>query len=452
MKKLFNIPHEFKTIALIGIGLHLLTAIFSTGFYHWDEHFQILEFLSFKLGNTTAADLPWEYEAGMRPWLQPAFLYLTSFLFPVLKGPFIFATLTRLFAGFIGFFGQLAFFNATADRVPQKNQLKYFLLCQFLWFLPNLHIRFSSEGLAGSFYLLGMAILIQGLSPLLMAIFFALSFWLRFQMGFALLIPIAYWLWQSRQNLKRLSLFVFSFIAVLGINILIDSWGYGKFTFAPWNYIYQNVVLGKTAHFGVNPWYDYLKWLITRPIAPIGLLLLVSILLYFKNKPKDLLTWSIIPFFFAHQLIGHKEFRFLFPLVGLLPLLIITSWERLKLDKKYITIPLCAINLMALLFFAFKPANTLIGFYQSLKQNNVSEINLSSERNPFYPAGLKMSFYISKDLVENTSSSFLYVDKLEKAFSSNCKILSSSIPFISILNSNQLIRPNKNGHFLLRCQ
>jgi phosphatidylinositol glycan class B len=45
--------------------LHLLAAIFSVGFYHTDEHFQILEFLNYKLGRSTGAELAVEFGQRM---------------------------------------------------------------------------------------------------------------------------------------------------------------------------------------------------------------------------------------------------------------------------------------------------------------------------------------------------------------------------------------------------
>ena len=45
----------------------VVTAWFSVTFYFPDEHFQVLEFMSFKLGITPASSLPWEICALIRP-------------------------------------------------------------------------------------------------------------------------------------------------------------------------------------------------------------------------------------------------------------------------------------------------------------------------------------------------------------------------------------------------
>ncbi|MBK5097796.1 MAG: hypothetical protein JJE01_08435 [Gemmatimonadetes bacterium] len=46
---------------LVALVLNLAAAYFSWGFHQFDEHFQILEFANYKLGNSPASDLPWEF-------------------------------------------------------------------------------------------------------------------------------------------------------------------------------------------------------------------------------------------------------------------------------------------------------------------------------------------------------------------------------------------------------
>src|SRR5690349_12493433 len=58
----------------IALALHIIAAVRSGGFYHNDEHFQIVEFVNAKLGRSPPVDLPLEYRELMRPWLLPAIL------------------------------------------------------------------------------------------------------------------------------------------------------------------------------------------------------------------------------------------------------------------------------------------------------------------------------------------------------------------------------------------
>ncbi len=50
-----------RAIYLTGAAVLLITALFSVGYHQFDEHFQILEFASEKLGLIEAEHLPWEY-------------------------------------------------------------------------------------------------------------------------------------------------------------------------------------------------------------------------------------------------------------------------------------------------------------------------------------------------------------------------------------------------------
>ena len=61
-----------------GVSLFLIAvaAYFSYGYYHLDEYYQIIEFTSFKLGKTPAAELAWEYHRLSRPWMQPAIYFV----------------------------------------------------------------------------------------------------------------------------------------------------------------------------------------------------------------------------------------------------------------------------------------------------------------------------------------------------------------------------------------
>src|ERR1044071_1072032 len=69
---------EFRrSLVLLG-AVTLVTAWFSVTFYFPDEHYQILEFMSWKLGVTPVSELPWEFSAQIRPWLQPLLYFLIS--------------------------------------------------------------------------------------------------------------------------------------------------------------------------------------------------------------------------------------------------------------------------------------------------------------------------------------------------------------------------------------
>ena len=55
-----------RSLVLLG-AVTLVTAWFSELYYHPDEHFQILELMSWKLGITPVSELMWEFPARIRP-------------------------------------------------------------------------------------------------------------------------------------------------------------------------------------------------------------------------------------------------------------------------------------------------------------------------------------------------------------------------------------------------
>lgn len=60
----------------------LITALNSHGFYHADEHYQVLEFAMFKEGTNEIKDLAWEFKEKIRSGLMPSIAFL---LFSILK-------------------------------------------------------------------------------------------------------------------------------------------------------------------------------------------------------------------------------------------------------------------------------------------------------------------------------------------------------------------------------
>lgn len=69
MLKYFTLQE--KNIYFWSAVVLFITALFSVGAYHADEHYQILEFAGLKLGLTSAENLPWEFHYQMRQTLQP---------------------------------------------------------------------------------------------------------------------------------------------------------------------------------------------------------------------------------------------------------------------------------------------------------------------------------------------------------------------------------------------
>ena len=72
----------------------IVTAYQNQGYWHPDEHFQILEFANFKAGLTPESMLPWEFAAKIRPWTLPA---ATLVVLQTLRGLHIYSPVTQTF-------------------------------------------------------------------------------------------------------------------------------------------------------------------------------------------------------------------------------------------------------------------------------------------------------------------------------------------------------------------
>ena len=121
-------------MAILRRSLFILTAVtvvtawFSNTFYFPDEHYQILEFMGHKLGITSAQDLPWEFEARIRPWLQPFLYYLITWPLMALGVTDMFAItfILRLVTGLFSVFALAVFARAILDTLKDEAQQRAF--------------------------------------------------------------------------------------------------------------------------------------------------------------------------------------------------------------------------------------------------------------------------------------------------------------------------------------
>lgn len=312
---------------------YLFVAYNSTGYHNPDEHFQIIEFANYKLGLATLSDLAWEYNAQIRSGIQPG---LCFFIFKLLRSigitdvyflSFALRALTAIFA----VFAIKGFINANSDSIERKNHLAYVLISYFLWFLPFINVRFSSESWSGLFFLLSLSIVqnSESRSPqkdVLLGALLGMAFLFRYQSGM-FIAGIGLWLiFIERTKFARLVLMVAAGLAVLLIGVLADKWLYGQFTFAPYNYFKANIIQDIASQYGVSPWYEIIRYIVNGP-GPIGIFILLSYIILLVRRPKHIVIWASLPFLLVHAIIAHKELRFVFPLANLAPLVLMLGFQ-----------------------------------------------------------------------------------------------------------------------------
>lgn len=316
-----------RTLLSAGALLCAIAAWCTIGYHHPDEHFQIWEFANHKLGHIPASDLPWEFPAQMRPGLQP-FLAYTLVLAARSIGidnPFVQVFLMRLCwaAAALWVYWQWTIWLARDLKSPVA--LRWMRIgVLFFWLMPYLSVRFSSENTSAVCFFGGLLLLLKALEkrpnrfhwmPLAAGLLLGLSFFFRYQIAFAGIGLGAWLMFQNRPGLYTWLALATGVLLAFGIGFATDVWLYGEWVFAPYNYFFSNIMEGKAANFGVSPFWWYFTEMPIALLPPLSLALLFFVALGIWQKPFHVLAWCAVPFVLAHSMVGHKEVRFLFPMV-----------------------------------------------------------------------------------------------------------------------------------------
>ncbi len=420
-----RISNLWLLLFLLGMVCTTITAWNSSGYYHFDEHYQIIEFAGLKLGFNTADDLAWEYDSAVRPALQPAICYiiLKSTSFIGLSDPYHQATLLRLLTGLLALLVISFFIKTTLHLIKPSLRTVYISLSYLLWFIPCISVRYSSETWSGLFFLLAVAVYYMPEKRrnlyIIVGALLALSFLFRFQsailsMGFLLWLIII-----KHEKFNRLAAVFASATAIFAIGILIDRWFYGRYVPAFWNYLVVNLIDGKAASFGVSPWYEILDYIITGPTIPLGLCILSAWIILLIKDRRNLIVWCVTPFLIIHMIIGHKELRFIFPLVFFVPIMLTQAIQQISnytlLRKEYVINAgkvllafLLVVNGFAMLTILFKPADggqknitKFIATHYGNKPVRLFYTNYDNPYNPILP--LKENFYLNRNVTIDQS-------------------------------------------------
>jgi phosphatidylinositol glycan class B len=309
-----------RSLVLLGL-VTLVTAWFSETFYFPDEHFQILEFMSWKLGITPISALPWEFSAHIRPWLQPLlyFLIVKPLMLMGVTDLFAIFFILRLVTGLLCLAALAIFVRAllpTIQGEEEKRALVRYL--PLFGFLPYLFVRTSSEAMSGAFFAIGIAWAMGEKTQRRLALaglFCGLAFECRYQIAF---MGLGLFLWLAivaRVRAGALATFLAGGLGALLLGVLADRWGYGSWTFPPYNYFQVNIVQGIAARqFGSEPVFAFLYLLPAQIFFAITLVLMTAMVAMWLRNSRHPLTWATLPFVLAHMAIAHKEARFLFPM------------------------------------------------------------------------------------------------------------------------------------------
>ena len=399
-------PGTARQAAWLGAVALLCTAVCSLGVHHADEHFQILEFAGWKLGITPEADLPWEYAERMRPALQPAMVVILHHALSIFgePDPFTVTMLMRMLTAALTFIAAVLLLRGQLRDNPAMREERwlglYLFLAFFLWFAVYGGVRFSSEGFSAALFAIGFARIAHpgdGESPraaLLSGILIGLAVVARMQVVLMAAGLVAWCLFINRMRWPSLLAFLAGGLISVGAGALIDRWFYGEWVLTAWNYIDLNVLQEKASEFGTHPWWHYFTEIFNRAVPPFSLLFLVPPLAQFALRRRDALTWAVLPFLVGHMLVSHKEYRFLFPVLPLLPALVVSGmdamsgrgWFNQMSDRSFRLLrgAFLVVHVPLLLVVLFKPAQDSAGFYRALHRvAQPGDLLVHQEADPF---------------------------------------------------------------------
>ncbi len=404
---------------LAALAVYIVAAWFSTGFYHGDEHYSIIEFANYKMGALSNDQLTWYFGARIRPALQPfiAFIFIKLLQVFSIADPYMQAFVLRLLTALLALFSIRYFTRTCSYFINPRYHKPYLFLSYFLWFLPLINVRFMSETWSGIMLLNAIAVLLntnlRGNRNYIAGVFLGLSFLFRYQNAFLALGIFLWLLIIEREKILDLLKLLASGIAVLLFGILLDFWLYGEFTLSAWNYFYVNLVEDVASGFGTEPWWNYFYSIFRFSFFPIGIPIILAFLVLIVKKPRSVFVWTILPFFIVHSIIAHKELRFMFPVVNLVPIILLLAFQALKWDiRKWrksgriaihaVAWSLVIINCIGAVTVSLKPADGgLTSITRHIRKNYGDEpIRLISynNSNPYGPGELMASFYMEKDM------------------------------------------------------
>jgi hypothetical protein len=342
----------FRRALALGMVTHVAAAMFSLGWFQFDEHFQILEYLTVKLRG--APPQP-GFELGMRSFVQIAPLYAIARGFEAVFGPSPIALerVYRLLAAAGGLAVSAGLARRLAAEVEDRFARRAGVLALLLfWPFVFTHARISAECVGSTLFWGGVLVLLEARSwdaprggapsrqpaadrpsadtRRLVAggLLLGLAFAARLQLGFALAGLGAWLLLVARAPLTRLFALALGFAGGELLGLAADRWGYGAFTLTPWSYFRENILHGMAKSFGVEPFWWYAPQSAMALGGPFGALAVLGVLWFWARHVRHVVGLPTVAFVLGHCLIAHKELRFLIPALPAVPFALAHALDR----------------------------------------------------------------------------------------------------------------------------
>lgn len=307
------------------LAFRLVNALLVQTYFNPDEHWQSAEVahrIVFGYGHLT-----WEWTTGLRSYLHPlifAALYKVLVMLKldtrwlVMKAP-------RLLQAIFATFGDYYLFKL-AKLHWGEHAARWALFCQMInWFTFFCMVRPFSNCLEAVLTVAALYYWPNGkinpvntsscpLTSRQLALFLAaVACAIRPTSAIVWLYVATYDLFQTDHKLQLLTeAFVIGGF-VLGATCLLDRWMYVKWTFVPLNFLKFNFFSAGGDYYGTHPWHWYFSQGFPAMIFSCIPLLVAGIWWSKQWRLAGLIAWVLS----LYSILGHKEFRFVLPVLPL---------------------------------------------------------------------------------------------------------------------------------------
>lgn len=298
-------------------ALRFAASLLAPGMHHPDEIFQSLEQahrLVFGYGF-----VPWEFEHAIRSWILPGLIAgLMRASLVIGDGPHVYLPVIQAFLSALGAAAVTCIFlwaARIAGTVPALVGAAVAVFApELVYFAP----RALTEVVSGHLLVIALYLAFPGDDDVrggrarlaAAGLLFGLAVAIRLQMAPAVALAAAYTLW--RLPIARALWIALGGASAVAFAGVVDWWSWGT-PFLPYvQNLRYNIGHGVAAHFGVEPWYHYPALLSVTFGTALAVLLPLAVA---GARSKPLLAALALAILLAHQPIGHKELRFLYPLM-----------------------------------------------------------------------------------------------------------------------------------------
>lgn len=324
-------------------------AFLSWGYFVPDESWQSVE-VAHRLifGN---GYLTWEWNLGLRSYLHPL---LFAWIFQILKWiqldtPFLVMLCPKICQGILSSIGDVAIIELF-NHDPRKKSI-FIAIYLSNWFMLYASSRTLINTLETCLTNIALAKFVD--KDVKYVGLIATCFMVR-------PTTAIFWIPLVLFDLTRVSFktFVFSMLPqALGVPLIIagiDSYCYGRLTIVPWNFLQINLISSVSEQYGVHPWHWYLSNFLPALLMGLGILPMIKgIANIFGGNNGGLSESKMIIFsgfwtLIVYSLLGHKEHRFLMPLIPIILICVSAGFKKNDMKLKLF----CIVNVILTLYLS----------------------------------------------------------------------------------------------------